>query len=237
MPLFGPLHLAIIAATVLAAAACVRLVRKSPASGRTVRVAFAIGLAVNELIWYAYRYSLEGFRFPEGLPLELCDLAVWFTVFACLRRSVVAAELVYFAGLGGSAMAVLTPDLWEGCPSYPSVYFFIAHCGVISAIIMLVFGRQVVLGRGAMWRVFGLVNVYVIAIATFNWVFGTNYLYLRRKPESASLLDLFGPWPLYVFAAEAFALGLFAILRLPIGRTSGSAPAVEAERTIVNEKT
>jgi hypothetical integral membrane protein (TIGR02206 family) len=218
LPLFGPLHLTILAATLLVGAGLAWMSRESPAAGRRARIALGIGLAVNECIWYIYRYSKEGLRFPEGLPLQLCDIAVWVTVIACLRLSVVATELDYFAGLGGSAMAVLTPDLWAACPSYPSIYFFLAHGGVIVAVAMLVFGRIVILRKGCVWRVFGLVNVYVGAVAVFNWIFGTNYLYLCRKPGSASMLDLFGPWPLYILVAEAFALALFAAMWLAVPR-------------------
>ena len=218
MALFGPLHLAILAVTLLTSAGLAWTARESAAAGRIARLVLGASLAVNELIWYGYRYSQEGFRFPEGLPLELCDVAVWVTVFACLSRSVVASELVYFAGLGGAAMAMLTPDLWAPCPSYPTIYFFVAHGAVIAAISLLVFGRLVTLRRGCVLRVFGLANLYVIAVAAFDWFFRTNYLYLREKPANASLLDVFGPWPLYIFVAEAFALALFGIMWLPVRR-------------------
>ena len=222
MALFGLLHLAILAATLIASAGLAWTARESATAGRVARVVLGVGLAVNELTWYGYRYSQEGFRFPEGLPLELCDVAVWVTVIACLSRSVVATELVYFPGLGGSAMAMLTPDLWAPCPSYPTTYFFVAHGAVIAAISLLVFGRLVTLRKGCVLRVFGLTNLYVVAVAVFDRMFQTNYLYLCQKPANASLLDLFGPWPIYIFVAEGFALALFWIMWLPVRRWARS---------------
>ena len=216
MPLFGPLHLtllAVITATI-AAAVCI-LLRRRRISPKTVRLALGYGLAINELVWWAFRYSHEGFRFPLNLPLQLCDATVWATVLACTTLIAGFVEFAYFAGIAGAGMALLTPDLWSPWPSYAAIYFFLAHGGIVTGAAVLVYGRIAPLRTGAVWRAFGWLAAYATAVGTFNAIFHTNYMYLREKPGNASLLDALGPWPIYIIAGAAVGLALFWLLWLP----------------------
>ena len=220
MALFGPLHLSLIAAIIVVAVVFARLCRTRRVPLRPVRLAFGTALAANEAVWYAFRYSREGFRFPEGLPLQLCDVTLWVIVLACLTARERAIEFGYFAGLAGAGMAVLTPDLWEPFPSYPAIYFFVAHGLMVAGIAVLVWGRTVPLRPGAMHRAFAMLVGYAAFAGSFNAIFGTNYMYLCRKPGGASLLDVFGPWPAYLLVGAAAGYALFWILSLPVRRAA-----------------
>jgi len=214
--LFGPVHMAILIAVVGLAMLLCGLARKSTRSGQWVRYGLGTFLALNELIWYGYRIHGEGFRFPEGLPLQLCDVTLWLTVIALFTLQPLAFETAYFAGLSGSGMALLTPDLWAPLRSYPTVYFFVAHGLVVASILMLVLSRQANPRPGSVWRIFGVLNAYAALVGAFNTIFKTNYMYLCRKPASASLLDVLGAWPFYLMACEGLALFLFWLLWIPV---------------------
>jgi len=220
--LFGPAHITILAAIPATALALSAACRKSWQAASWVRRGLGCFLLVNELTWYAYRYHYEGFRFPEGLPLQLCDLTLWLTIFAALTLTRWCYEVAYYAGLAGSSMAVLTPDLWAPFPSYPTIYFFLAHGFIIIAILTLTWGKLLTPGRNSLWVAFGALNGYAFVIGLFDAIFKTNYLYLREKPVSASLLDYLGPWPIYILAGEAVALLLFALLWIPWRRAAPS---------------
>ena len=206
--LFGPAHIAILAAIPAAAFLLSRLCRWN----RRTCLALGIALIVNEIVWWTWRIAHEGNRFPEGLPLQFCDFGLWLAIAALLTLRPVLVELAYFFGLAGSSMAVLTPELWAPLASYPSIYFFLAHGGTVAAALVLAWSRILHLKPGAVRRAFLALNAWALAVGIFNAVFGTNYMYLRHKPASASLLDWLGPWPVYILAGELVALALLWLL-------------------------
>jgi len=208
-------HLSILLAVLAIAGTLSAILRWRVQWGRVVRFSLASFLATNELIWYGYRLRQEGFHFPEMLPLQLCDLTLWLTVAAALALKPGVYEIAYFCGLGGSGMALLTPDLWAPVWSYPTAYFFLSHGFVVITLVALTAGRLTRPRPGSVWRAFGILNIYAAGVGLFDAVFNTNNMYLCRKPAGSSLLDYFGPWPAYVLVAEAFALTLFWLLYLP----------------------
>ncbi|MGO9097311.1 MAG: TIGR02206 family membrane protein [Bryobacteraceae bacterium] len=213
--LFGPIHLAILASIPAIAFALARWSRGSADAARTIRMALGVFLLINETVWWIYRIRHEGLRFPGGLPLQLCDFALWLTILALLTLSRWAYEVAYYAGLAGASMAALTPELWAPFPSYPTTYFFLEHGGAIIGVLTLTWGKLARPRPGGIWRALLMLNAYAAAVGVFNAVFGANYMYLCRKPVSASLLDYLGPWPVYLVSAEALGIALFGLLWLP----------------------
>jgi len=213
--LFGPAHLVILASVPSVAWVLTGLARHRPARARRLAAALGIVLAVNELVWYVYVVHSEGFRFPDGLPLELCDLILWLTVAALLTLRPLIFEFAYLIGVAGSGAAILTPDLGVPLDTYAGINFFVTHGAVVASLLFLVWSGIARPRPGCIWRALGLLNAYAAAIGGFDALFRTNYMYLCRKPESISILDLFGPWPIYIAGGEALALMLFWLLWLP----------------------
>ena len=159
MKIFGALHLTLLAATLLLAALLSIACRRLLISPTQTRLALGAILAVNETIWWIYRYSREGIH-RANLPLQLCDALVWLSVLACFTLWPLAIEFAYFAGIAGAGLALLTPDLISPWPSYPAIYFFIAHSGIVIAVLVLTYGGFIQFRPGAVPRSFGLLLCY-----------------------------------------------------------------------------
>jgi hypothetical integral membrane protein (TIGR02206 family) len=149
------------------------------------------------------------------LPLQLCDLAMLLAVYTLITRDRRAAELLYFWALAGSGLAMLTPDLLQGFPRWEFLVFFGLHGLVVVAAVVLTFGFGLRPGPGSARRAFLVTAGYAALVGGVNALLGTNFMFLRARPATPTILDWFGPWPLYIGAAGALAFVLFWLLALP----------------------
>jgi len=177
----------------------------------------AVVLVVDEVSWWVYLLfgGVPGSRFAQSLPLQLCDVAILVTAAALWTRNRLAVEVSYFWGLAGTIQALFTPDVPQHFPSYPYFQYYIAHGGVVAASLILVVGMRLHPRPWAVVRVAGLTIAYAALVGITDAVTGANYMYLRSKPPSPTLLDVLGPWPVYIFSATLIAFVLFAILDAP----------------------
>lgn len=218
--LFGVAHLSILSATLVLAAALAVVQRHLSSSTKSVRLGFATVLLLDTLWWDAFQALHGQLTFPAHLPIELCDIALYLTLISLFTLSPMAFDFAYYLALAGTAMALLTPDLWERFPSVGTVQFFVAHGLVVAANLFLVWSRLARPRRGSVVRAMLCLNLCAALDGAFDWIYRINYMYLRAKPRHPSLLDLFGPWPWYILATEGVALGLFLLLYLPFSRSN-----------------
>ena len=55
----------------------------------------------------------------------------------------------------------------------------------------------------------------MIVVFFFNQILGSNYLFIAHKPETASLIDVLGPWPWYILSLEVIGAVMCLLLYLP----------------------
>jgi hypothetical integral membrane protein (TIGR02206 family) len=221
--LSGPAHAAILASVPLLGAILAAVQRKA-LKGRTwLRVGLAWAILVDTVLWYGYMALHHETIFPDRLPLELCDASLVLCVIALLTLRPVVFDVVYYTGIAGTSMALLTPNLWEPFPSFPTIQFFIAHGLTLAGVLYLLWSDQARPRPGSVGRAMLFVNLWAGVAGAADWAFKTDFMYLRAKPGNASLLDLLGPWPWYILSGEAVAFCLFLLLYLPFRKPVKSA--------------
>ena len=230
---YGPSHLVVLVIFVIGAVALVAIGRRqSEAQARVLGRVLAVLLVVALVV--AMAYKIARFDIQTSVPLQLCDIAEMVAAYALWSQRHWAFALTYFWGLFLSSQALITPDIGtpaEGAPDFPHhlfVTFFALHVLVVWAAIYLTWGQRM----RPRWRDYRFAAIvalaWVVFTLAFNVIFGTNYGYLNRKPPTASVLDLLGPWPMYLLAEIAIVAVVWALMTWPWERNRTA--AVNAKR-------
>ena len=200
--------------------------KRFPSSGKGIRLGLAILLLASFASYYG-SFAVQGVTiFPNHLPLELCDDSLWLVIAALLTLQPAIFDIAYYWALAGASMSLFTPNM-----SHPShflaIQFFADHGLIVAATLYLVWSGQARPRRGSVLRAMVALNVLAAVVGTFDDVFKTDYMFLRTKPSTVSLLDVLGPWPWYILSLEAVGFGLFLLLYLPFRRAGSTAVSLE----------
>ncbi len=228
-PIFGGLHLATLAAMALLGLATVAVPRCWPNRfpPRKVAVAFAVYMLAQECLDRGWHYFVEQDGILSVLPLHLCGMSVFLTALLLLTRSYAIFEVLYFWGLAGAGMAILTPDVKFGCPHLLFITFFVSHAQIIIGVAYAAVHWGYRPTIRSLVKVILLTNLYMLVVAPVDWALQANYLFLCEKPAGISLLDALGPWPWYILGMEAAGIVIFGLCYLPWG----VADALRSHRT------
>lgn len=200
--LFGADHLSTMFLIVILAIVLPLAVRRAESASWERGVAVGIGLVLllHETFRIVFGGHLYGLTPTERLPLHLCGVTLFLVVYMLLRRSYPAFEVAYFWAMGGTLQAILTPDLREGFPSPLYIIFFVNHGLTIVCVAYAIGVYQFRPTLRSVAKTLVATVAYAAVVGVLNPLLGTNYLYLRHKPEGASLLDHLGPWPWYLLS-------------------------------------
>jgi len=217
LPIFGLVHLAILATVPAFAAFLVAAQRRSAAAAKGIRYGLAILLCVTSVSYYV-NFAVHGSRiFPDHMPLELCDDSLWLVIAALVTLKPAIFDVAYYWALAGASMSLLTPNM-SSPTTFIAIQFFADHGLIVAATLYLVWSGQARPRPGSVARAMVTLNIVAAFVGTFDYLFKTDYMFLRAKPTTVSLLNFLGPWPWYVLSCEMVGTGLFLLLYLPFWR-------------------
>lgn len=185
---------------------------------RGLEISMGVLLLIQWPLSYWVAIKMGYLTAENAYPCHLCDLAAFLGIIALFTHRRALFELVYFWGLAGTLQGLITPALTYDWPHPRYFLFFLNHGGVVITALYGVLGLGFIPRAGAKWRAWFFILVYVAVVAVFDWVVGANYGFLCRKPDSASLFDVLGPWPWYIGVTLLLALAFFVLLDLPFIR-------------------
>jgi hypothetical integral membrane protein (TIGR02206 family) len=135
--------------------------------------------------------------------------------------------LTYYWGLTLTSQGILTPSLGQEFPDPRYFGFWGLHFLTVWSAVYLVSSGNPPTWRGYRFTVV-VTAVWASVTMLLNAVAGTNYGYLNRKPDSASLLDLLPGWPAYVVLEILVVAVVWALMTWPFARTRSevSSPTV-----------
>jgi hypothetical integral membrane protein (TIGR02206 family) len=200
-------------------------------SRRRVRLWFAGTIFVVEISWHVWHLANGSWTLERHLPLHTCSLGLWGSIYMLLTRSYRFYEIFFFLGIAGGVQALITPNAGEfGLPHFRAMQTLASHGLLVIAMVYM----TAIEGYRPTWqsivRTMVFANLYMLCVTGVNVLVGGNYMYTLRKPETASLLDLLGPWPWYLFYAEFVALALFILLYLPFALNDWRLRSVSVSR-------
>lgn len=180
-----------------------------------VRIILFASLFLLEAMYHYWLYKNARWDISFTLPLQLCSISLNLCLILLLFRTKVIFEIVFFIGISGATMAIMTPELFIGFPHFRYFQFFITHILIVVTCLYFVFVHNYYPNWKALWKSFLFLNICAVIAFFTNKAIDGNYMFLANKPTNGSLLDFFGPYPYYIFSLELVALVLFSLLLLP----------------------
>jgi hypothetical integral membrane protein (TIGR02206 family) len=135
-------------------------------------------------------------------------------------QSYLLFEILYFWGLIGSPIAILLPGGLNVTYSSPVFWqFMISHSlNVISILFMIIAYRYRPTVK-SIRKAFNATNIYMIFIALFNYLIGSNYYYFYLcKDPSPQFINPFkgiASWPLILLLLESVSISAILIFYFP----------------------
>ncbi|MBN2004593.1 MAG: TIGR02206 family membrane protein [Anaerolineae bacterium] len=214
---FGPAHLIGLGIIALCIAAMIYFGRKASDTGRrNIRYGLAGLILFIELSWHIWNLATGQWNIQTMLPLHLCSVMIWLSIFMLLTKNYTVFEFGYLLGMAGALQALLTPDAGiYGFPHFRAFQVLISHGALVAAFIYMATVENFRPTPKSIVKVLLFSNLYGAVVFGINFLIGSNYLFIAHKPETTSIIDLMPPWPWYIAIIELLGIIFMLLFYLP----------------------
>lgn len=165
----------------------------------------AIALLSNLIVENTYANYLGVWNLNDNLPLHMCGLSIIMSIIVLFRFNSLLAHLVYYWGLTGGIHSLITPEFDQGTQGFFFYTYFIGHGGLILTCVYLIVHSKFKPEDNSWAKIFLLTQIAALFVGFFNWLSGSNYMYLASPPVVDNPL-IIGNWPWYILVFELLAL-------------------------------
>lgn len=194
---------------------------------RKWEIGTAISLILIEATYHFWMIINGSWDVSHAIPLELCSISLILNIVLLLTRKKLIYEILLFTALLGASQAIFTPFLNYDFPHFRFFHFFYTHLMSIWVPLYFTWAKGY---RPTIWSVLKLfifLNVLMPIIMIINKLVRGNYMFLSYKPDSASLLDVLGPYPWYILSLEGLLITLSLMVWLLFREKTGRKTEVE----------
>lgn len=175
---------------------------------------FALSISITIIFGTFLKIYKGDFNYQEDLPLHLCSFLGIIIPLLSFTRKFLYYEIFLFLIFAGTLQSLITPDEYNYL-NFPFFRYWFVHAGLVIFMLFATFIYKMRPSLKSVGKSFLGMQVYMVLMFVLNYFLGSNYFYTNRKPDAATLLDLFGDWPQYVFVVELIVIPLFLLIYLP----------------------
>jgi len=174
-----------------------------------IMVTYLIGaIMILDFITENGGYIINGtWDIQYNLPIQLCGISSLICcILPFLKKKDSLFQFVYYTGVIGGIMAILTPQMnyFDGSLRY-YLNYYVSHSLIITLPIFMFLHLDLKLPKFSWFKIWIHLNILMAIIMPINFILESNYMYVNDAPEVNNPLVI-GEWPYYLFVWEPIVL-------------------------------
>ena len=185
-----------------------------------IKVTYLIGIImILDFITENGGYIMSGtLDVQYNLPIQLCGISSLICcVLPFIKNKDKLFQFVYYTGVIGGIMAILTPQMnyFDGSLRY-YLNYYVSHSLIIVLPIFMFLHLDLKLPKFSWFKIWIHLNILMAIIMPINFLLDSNYMYVNAAPEVSNPLVI-GEWPYYLLIWEPLVM-IIAYLIYAISR-------------------
>ena len=174
-----------------------------------IKVTYLIGvIMILDFITENGGYIMSGtWDVQYNLPIQLCGISSLICcVLPFVKKKDRLFQFVYYTGVIGGIMAILTPQMnyFDGSLRY-YLNYYVSHSLIITLPIFMFLHLDLKLPKLSWFKIWIHLNILMAIIMPINFLLDSNYMYVNDAPEVSNPLVI-GEWPYYLLIWEPLVM-------------------------------